>query len=66
MEVPEEKKKAFESKMKGVPFGLLGRSKKGKTLLVKGLKEKTIIKANIDRLKSSWKAPFKKLMHEEG
>ena len=66
VEVPEEKKKAFESKMKGVPFGLLGRSKKGKTLLVKGLKEKTIIKANIDRLKSSWKAPFKKLMHEEG
>ena len=65
VEVPENKKGAFERKMKGVPFGLLGRVREEKTLEVEGLKGKTVVKSRIDKLKATWKEPFKKLMHEE-
>lgn len=65
VEVKQEDKKAFESLMKGMPVGLLGKVTKKKQLAVSGLNGKTVIKANVDSLKNNWKKPFKRLMHEE-
>jgi phosphoribosylformylglycinamidine synthase len=58
VEVPRKKKKAFESSMKGVPFGLLGATKAGKAFEVKGCDKKTVIKTTIDELKKAWQKPF--------
>ena len=66
VEVSPKKQKAFEKRMKGVPFGMIGEVTDSPRLIVKGLKDAAVIKTNIDNLKDSWQKPFRKLMHEEG
>ncbi len=47
--------------MKGNEFGLVGKVTNDKTLTVKGLKGKVILKENIYVLKKAWKEPFSKM-----
>jgi phosphoribosylformylglycinamidine synthase len=65
VEVPVEKKKDFEKKMKTIPFGMIGRVSGNRELIIKAIKGGVVVKANIDMLRNSWKKPFKRLMHEE-
>ncbi len=65
VEVRPQDKKEFEKIMKGVPIGMIGRVREGRTLVVKGLKGRTVVKTDTDILKDSWQKPFRKLMHEE-
>ena len=65
VEVPANKKNSFEKAMKGQSVGFLGEVSKNRSMIVKGLKGNTLIKAGIDKFKHDWQRPFKKLMHEE-
>lgn len=65
VEVPRNKKESFESAMKGEPVGLLGDISRKKKLIVKGLKETTVVSSGIDALKHAWQKPFKRIMHEK-
>ncbi|NQT32471.1 MAG: phosphoribosylformylglycinamidine synthase subunit PurL [Candidatus Omnitrophica bacterium] len=64
VEVPEGKKNAFEKRMKNIPVGFIGKVTCSTAMTVKGLKDKTVIKTGIRKLKENWQKPFKKLMHE--
>ncbi|MGB3241280.1 MAG: AIR synthase-related protein, partial [Candidatus Omnitrophota bacterium] len=65
VEVPRKKKKQFEKTMKGASFGLLGEVASHNKMVVKGLKGKNVIETNINILKTHWKKPFNKVMHEK-
>ena len=66
VEVSPESKKSFEKAMKGIPIKMIGIVENTKKMKVNGLNGKEVINANINTLKSNWKKPFRKLMHEEG
>jgi len=59
VEVPKKYKAKFETALKGIPFGLIGKVEKGKTFSVKGVSGKEIIRANIDELKEAWQKPLR-------
>ena len=65
VEVSMEDKKEFEQMMKGIPMGLVGQVKTHKNLIIKGLKGRTVINADIKTLKQNWQQSFKKVMHEK-
>ncbi len=54
VEVDPKNKKAFEKAMKGQSVALIGKVRKDKTLQVKGLGGKVILKENIAGLKETW------------
>jgi len=64
-EVPLKKKKTFEKIIKGVPFALIGHVTRNKQLVIRDLKEKVMIKEEIDHLKKCWKKPLQEVMHEK-
>jgi hypothetical protein len=45
--------------MRGINFGLIGKVTKVKRLKIKGIEGKTIINADIAKLKAAWQKPFK-------
>lgn len=65
VEITPENKKSFEKTMKGIPVKCIGKVENTKKMIVTGLNDKEIINANINTLKTNWKKPFRKLMHEE-
>jgi phosphoribosylformylglycinamidine synthase len=58
VEVKNEDRKAFESFMSGVTFGLIGKVTTSKRLKAMGLKGKAVIDADISKLKAAWQKPF--------
>jgi len=58
VEVAPAKEKEFRKRLKGLPCARVGAVEKGKTLLIKGLNGKPVIKANVDGLKKAWKEPL--------
>ncbi|MBF0493528.1 MAG: phosphoribosylformylglycinamidine synthase subunit PurL [Candidatus Omnitrophica bacterium] len=63
-EVPAGKKEEFEKALRGVHLGFVGKVRKDKKMLVKGLGGKTVVNADIDKLKYSWQNTIRKVMHE--
>jgi len=59
VEVKKENKEKFEKLMKKNVFCLIGRIKKHKKFIVKGLNNRIIINEDIDKLKSLWKNSLK-------
>ncbi len=58
VEVKPENYDAFAKLMLNLPFGQIGKVAEDKILNVKSTDGKTVIHANIDELKKSWKKPF--------
>jgi len=58
-EVRKENKKRFESHMKGISMGLIGRVTGKKGLVIYGINGKKIIDADIDELKEAWQKPLR-------
>lgn len=56
--VREEDLKEIERLFLGVPFGVIGRVKKEKRLIVRGLKNRVIVDLDLDELREAWKSPF--------
>jgi phosphoribosylformylglycinamidine synthase len=56
--VQPKKAPEFESLMAGTVFSKVGRVRIDKKLIIHGLDEKTIIDADIDKLKKAWKSPM--------
>ncbi|MFQ5861756.1 MAG: phosphoribosylformylglycinamidine synthase subunit PurL [Candidatus Brocadiales bacterium] len=52
--------KAFKRVMKGVPFGLLGRVRRDATFIIRGMRGRPIVYADIYRLKEAWQAPLRR------
>ncbi len=59
VEVSPENYKAFKRTMKGVPCGLLGKVRRDTVFIIKGMRRRAIIHADINRLKDAWQAPLK-------
>jgi phosphoribosylformylglycinamidine (FGAM) synthase-like enzyme len=59
VEIKKEDKKRFESLMKGLPIGLIGKVLGEKDIRVYGLSGNKIIDAKIDRLKEAWQKPLR-------
>ncbi len=57
--VSPENKKRFEKILNGNIYQEIGQVKDNKIFMVKGIKDKIIIKENIYKLKQAWKATFK-------
>lgn len=49
----------FTALFRSIPFGVLGKTKKDKRFVIKGLQGKTIIDLPVGRLLDAWQAPFK-------
>jgi phosphoribosylformylglycinamidine synthase len=60
VEVPKKNKAAFEAVIRGSAFGLIGEVRKATTFKVKGLSGKTVIEADIYKLKEAWQKPLSK------
>lgn len=60
VEVPGKNKKEFESLLNGSDFGLIGFVTESKAFRIKGLSGKTVIEADICKLKEAWQKPFGK------
>ena len=58
IEVKKKNQKAFERVLKAIPFGLMGCVSGDKEFKVHGLDGNLCIKADIDKLKRSWKEPL--------
>ena len=50
---------AFTALFRSIPFGVLGKTKKDKRFVIKGLQGKTIIDLPVGKLLEAWQAPFK-------
>jgi len=59
VEVGKEKQKEFERIMKGLPFGLIGCLNAKKEFKVHGSDGKICIKADIEKLRESWREPLR-------
>ncbi|MDD5259344.1 MAG: phosphoribosylformylglycinamidine synthase subunit PurL [bacterium] len=59
VEVEPKKAKAFEKAMIGTSFCCIGKIKSEKNFIVKGLKDKNIIKETITALKEAWRGTLK-------
>ncbi|MFH1779391.1 MAG: phosphoribosylformylglycinamidine synthase subunit PurL [Candidatus Omnitrophota bacterium] len=59
VEVREKDRKDFERTMKGIAIGLIGRVQYRKNLIVYGLYNKTVARAQLNRLKEAWQKPLR-------
>lgn len=59
VEVREKDRKDFEKMMKGIAIGLIGRVQYRKDLIVYGLYNKTVARAQSNRLKEVWQKPLR-------
>ncbi len=59
VEVPPDKKDAFEKAMKGVPCALIGRIKDEPTFEVYGRKGNRVVAVSINELKEAWQKPLR-------
>lgn len=59
VEVGPAKQKQFESKFKGLPFGLIGRVEASPEFIIYGLDKKACVNAYIDELKQAWQKPLR-------
>jgi len=66
VEVAPGKEKEFKKFMRGIDLSRIGTVTESKKLMVRGVKGKPVVNVDIDKLKETWKKPFKRLMHEEG
>ncbi|MDD4957135.1 MAG: phosphoribosylformylglycinamidine synthase subunit PurL [Candidatus Omnitrophica bacterium] len=65
VEVPSGRGKEFEHLMKDAPVGFLGTTRADDRLTIKGLGGRSVVKSGLDPLRSAWKGPLKRLMHEK-
>jgi len=65
VEVRPSERKKFEAIMKGLPCAAIGSVTRGKRMVVSGIAGKEVINTSIHALKTKWKRPFKRLMHEK-
>jgi len=59
VEVRPEHQKPFETLVKDIPWGLLGKVTSEPILKINGLNKKTIINENIYDLKDAWQSPLR-------
>ena len=59
VEVPKNKKSAFEKALKGAAFGRIGKVDSSDRFKVKGVRNKKILDEKIEDLKSAWQSAFK-------
>jgi phosphoribosylformylglycinamidine synthase len=50
---------AFKELFRSIPFGVLGKTRKDKRFIIKGMQGKIIIDISIEKLLEAWQAPFK-------
>ncbi|MFH1478896.1 MAG: phosphoribosylformylglycinamidine synthase subunit PurL [Candidatus Omnitrophota bacterium] len=59
VEVDIKNKQKFESSMKGVPIGLIGRTKESTDLNIYGVDGEKIVSVDIFKLKEAWQKPLR-------
>jgi len=59
VEVEPAKQKEFESALKGLPFGLIGRVEGSPEFVIYGLDQKVCVNAQISDLKQAWQSPLR-------
>jgi len=59
VEVSPDKKDAFEEKMAGTPFALIGQITNEPRFEVYGRKDNTVVSISIDELKEAWQKPLR-------
>ncbi|MEE9201536.1 MAG: phosphoribosylformylglycinamidine synthase subunit PurL [Candidatus Brocadiales bacterium] len=59
VEVRPRDQKAFRRVMRHVPCDIIGKVRSDRTFIVRGLRGRPVIYADIDRLKEAWQAPLR-------
>ncbi len=59
VEVRPKDQKAFRRVMRRVPCDAIGKVRSDRTFIVRGLRGRPVIYADIDRLKEAWQAPLR-------
>jgi phosphoribosylformylglycinamidine synthase len=58
IEVQDKRRKDFEALMEGVPFSVVGKTKRERCLLVYGLDNRPVVNVGLAELRNAWKRTF--------